>query len=242
MAAVKIRRPIFGTQICVLLWSSKIVTGIRERVRPSIVQVNLRTTTEMLLQTRLQGVVVGTENRRRNIDRPISLERTHQAEHARIGAIDGAGFACGSDHRSIAVRTRQGLVNIHNSNQVFARVAVVSDVENEAHGQLLLHIQTPHLGIRQAPACSHSFYELRVGIHARRAGRGIIKDRVGNVDCPHKRRIDKEIVFQKTDRGSIVEHPEASSNRSLTVPKWVPGKTEARSEVRASLSRYRMTK
>src|SRR5260370_21437162 len=159
MATVKVGRAPLGAQVGVLLRRGKVIAGIGQIMRPGVVRIDLRAAAKVLLQAGLQRVVVRLKNWRRNVDGSVSLERTNYIRHTSVvrssngtDGCNGTAYPCESNHRRVEIRTCEWLVDVHNPNQVSARAAVIADIEDEPHGQLFLHIQTPHLLVRQDPA------------------------------------------------------------------------------------------
>ena len=58
MATVKVGWAIFGAQVRVLLGCGKVVAGIGQIMRPGVVQIDLRSAMEVLLQAGLQRMVI----------------------------------------------------------------------------------------------------------------------------------------------------------------------------------------
>src|SRR4051812_36615196 len=101
-------------------------------------------------------MVIGIEDRGREIDRAIAFEWTHKiqlSDGVRI-AIARRQDACGN------ISAQRWLVNINNAEQMVSGRPIVANIEQELIRQLLLNVEAPLLGIRKLPVCLYSLERL----------------------------------------------------------------------------------
>src|SRR3954462_2257501 len=172
-------------------------------------------------------MVIGIEDRGREIDGTVALEWAHKiqlSDRVRI-VIARHRDACAK------ISARRRLVNINNAEQTVSGRPIVANIEQELIRQLLLNVQAPLLGIRELPVCLYPFERLRRQIDIGRSCRRIVHRRTRNGDIANERRVGKKIVFHKPYGRRIVENPEAGADRGLFCPKRVPRNTHTRSNI-----------